>query len=132
MAPQSVVAIINTNPDFVEMLKARIEAAGFVALVMHVAEIRAGLDVAAVFAQHEPKAIVYDIVLPYERNWRFFEHLRGKAFNDRPVVITTPNEAAIRKLVGKDDRVYEVLDDGADIDTIVQAVREAARARRTR
>ena len=31
----------------------------------------------------------------------------------------------------KDERVYEVLDDRADTDTIVQAVREAARARPT-
>jgi hypothetical protein len=32
--------------------------------------------------------------------------------------------------VGKDDRVYEILDDTADIDA-VQEVREAARARPT-
>jgi hypothetical protein len=38
---------------------------------------------------------------------------------------------AIARLVGKDEKVYEVLDDRADIDAIVQAVREAARARPT-
>jgi len=37
------VAIINTNPDLVELLKVRIEAAGLVALVIHIADIRAGL-----------------------------------------------------------------------------------------
>jgi hypothetical protein len=77
MARQPVVAVVNTNPDLVELLKARIE-----------------------------------------RNRRF--------------VITTPNEDGVRDLVGKDDHVYEVLDDGGDIDAIVQAVREAARARPTR
>jgi hypothetical protein len=37
---------------------------------MHVAEIRAGLDLAAVLAQHAPKVIVDDVVAPYDRNWR--------------------------------------------------------------
>lgn len=58
-----VVAVVNTNPDVVEMLKARIEAAGFVVLVVHVAEIRAGLDIGAVLAQHDPKVIVYDAIV---------------------------------------------------------------------
>jgi hypothetical protein len=46
-------------------------------------------------------------------------------------VLTTPNAVAISRLVGRDERIYEVLDDRADIDAIVQAVREAARARPT-
>jgi DNA-binding NarL/FixJ family response regulator len=132
MAHLPVVAVVNTNPDLVELLKARIEAAGFVVLIIHIAEIRAGLDVGAVLAQHDPAVIVYDVVMPYERNWRFLEHLREAVFAGRRFVITTPNEDGIRKLVGKDDKVYEVVDDSGDIDVIVQAVREAARARPTR
>jgi DNA-binding NarL/FixJ family response regulator len=127
-----VVAVVNTNPDVVELLKARIEAAGFVVLVMHVADIRAGLDLGSVLAQHDPKVIVYDVVAPFERNWRFLQHLRETLFKDRQFVLTTPNEAALRRLVGRDEKVYEILDGGGDIDAIVQAVREAARARPTR
>ena len=127
-----VVAVVNTNPDVVEMMKARIEAAGFVVLVIHVAEIRAGLDVGAVLAQHNPKVIVYDVVAPYERNWRFLQHLRESVLTERHFVLTSPNERALRQLVGRDEQVYEILNDGADIDAIVQAVREAARARPTR
>src|SRR5687768_16714963 len=48
MSDPPVVIVINTNPDLVELLKDRIEAAGLVVLVMHVAEIRAGLDVGSV------------------------------------------------------------------------------------
>jgi len=128
---QPVVAVVNTNPDLVELLKARIEAAGFVVLVIHIAEIRAGLDIAAVFAQHNPMVVVYDVVPPYERNWRFLQHLRESAIPGKQFVLTSPNERALAKLVGKDQRVYEILNDGDDIDAIVQAVREAARARPT-
>ena len=129
MAAQPVVAVINTNPDLVELLKARIEAAGFVVLVMHVEDIRAGLDLESVLEQHDPQVIVYDVVMPYERNWRFLQHLRETTLRERRFVLTTPNEKGVRQLVGKDQKVYEVLDDRGDVDDIVQAVREAARAR---
>jgi hypothetical protein len=36
--------------DLVELLKARIEAAGFVVLIVHIADIRAGLDVGAILS----------------------------------------------------------------------------------
>ena len=126
-----VVAVVNTNPDVVEMLKARIEAAGFVVLVIHVAEIRAGLDVGAVLAQHDPKVIVYDVVAPYERNWRFLQHLRETTFKGRRFVLTTPNVKGLAPLVGKDDRIFEILDGEGDLHTIVLAVREASKARPT-
>ena len=129
--PQPVVAVVNTNPDLVELLKARIEAAGFVVLVIHIAEIRAGLDIKSVLAQHDPKVIVYDVVPPYERTWRFLQHMRETIFHGRRFVLTSPNERALAQLVGRDEKIYEILNDGADIDAIVQAVREAARARPT-
>ena len=132
MSVLPVVAVINTNPDLVELLKARIEAAGFVVLVMHIADIRAGLDLRAVLAQHDPRVIVYDVVAPYERNWRFLEHLRDSVFKHRRFVLTTPNERALRHLVGRDESIYEVIEGTDDVDAIVQAVREAARARATK
>jgi DNA-binding NarL/FixJ family response regulator len=132
MAVLPVVAVINTNPDLVELLKARIEPAGFIVLVMHIADIRAGLDLEAVLAQHDPKVIVYDVVAPYERNWRFFEHLRDSVFAKRQFVLTSPNEKALRRFVGRDESIYEIIEGTSDIDAIVQAVREAARARPTK
>jgi DNA-binding NarL/FixJ family response regulator len=124
-----VVAVVNTNPDLVELLRTRIEAAGFVVLVIHIAEIRAGLDVERVLEQHDPAVIVYDVVMPYEQNWRFLQHLRETSFEGRRFVLTTPNQDGLKRLVGKDEKVYEILDTAGDVDTIVQAVREASRAR---
>lgn len=128
---QPAVAVINTNPDLVELLKARIEAAGFVVLVIHIAEIRAGLDLGAVLRQHDPRVIVYDVVAPFQRNWRFLQHLRDTLLGERQFVLTSPNAQALSRLVGRDEKVYEVVEDGSDIDAIVQAVREAARSRPT-
>ena len=96
MAAQPVVAVINTNPDLVELLKARIEAAGFVVLVMHVEDIRAGLDLESVLEQHDPQVIVYDVVMPYERHWRFLQHLRETTLRERRVVLTESSPAPTR------------------------------------
>lgn len=128
---QPVVAVINTNPDLVELLKLRIEAAGFVVLIIHVAEIRAGLDLETVLKQHDPRVIVYDVVPPYERSWRFLQHLRDTSFSGRQFVLTSPNQRALSKLTGRDEKIYEIIEDGTDIDAIVQAVREAAKSRPT-
>ena len=131
MRDAPVAAVVNTNPDLVELLKARIEAAGFVVLVLHIADIRSGLDLNAVITQHDPQVIVYDIVAPFGRNWRFFEHLRATLLKGRRFVLTTANATALQRLVGRDDHIYEILEDGNDVDAIVQAVREASRARAT-
>ena len=45
------------------------------------------------------------------------------------VCLCWPNAKAVTALVGKDEKIYEILDAGADVDAIVQAVREAVRAR---
>jgi len=132
MTGPQVVAIVNTNPDLVELLKARIEAAGFIVLILHVADIRTGLDIETTLKEHDPRVIVYDVVPPYDRSWRFLEHLRsGTSFAGRQFVITSPNVAQLRKLVSMDETIYEIVG-GTDIDGIVQAVREASRARPTR
>ena len=128
----AAVVVAARRTDRLEVLRARIEAAGFIVLVMHIADIRAGLNLEAVLAQHDPKVIVYDVVAPYERNWRFFEHLRDSVFAKRQFVLTSPNEQALRRFVGRDESVYEIIEGTADIDAIVQAVREAARARPTK
>jgi DNA-binding NtrC family response regulator len=131
MTDQPVVAIVNTNPDLVELLKERIEKAGFVALVLHLQDIRMGLDVRAVLTEHTPQVIVFDVVMPYDRNWRFLEHLRATSFKGQRFVLTSPNATALHRIVGADEKIYEVVEDPRDIDAIVQAVREAARARST-
>ncbi|HZJ32536.1 MAG TPA: hypothetical protein VFD21_13245 [Vicinamibacterales bacterium] len=132
MGPTPVVAVINTNPDLVELFKVRIEAAGFVVLLIHVAEIRAGLDIGSVVEQHDPTVIVYDVVPPYERNWRFLQHLRGTVLQNRRFVLTTPNERALQCVVGRDESVYEIIEGEGEMDAVVQAVREAARSRPTK
>ena len=98
-------------------------------LVLHIADIRGGLDLGAILEQHDPQVIVYDVVFPFERNWRFLQHLRETLLQNRRFVLTSPNSDALIRAVGTDEKIYEILDDSSDIDDIVRAVREASRSR---
>ena len=54
-----VVAIVNTNPDLVRLLRMNLERAGFVVFEMHIEDIKVGsADVSSFLEQHDPKVIV--------------------------------------------------------------------------
>jgi DNA-binding NarL/FixJ family response regulator len=128
-----VVALFNTNPDLLDIVRLGLERAGFIAVVGHVHDIRTGaLELGPFIDQHRPKVIVYDLVMPYDRNWEFMKHVREHpVMQGRHFVITTPNERAAQAVVGRDEQVHEVVSD-RDVDGIIMAIRDALKARPTR
>ena len=132
--PPIVVAIVNTNPDLVRLLRVNLESAGYIVIVIHIEDIKtAAGDVEATIERHNPRVIIYDIVPPYDVNWRFFDHLRcTEAFKGRHFVLTTVNISQVQRIVGKESVVYEVVGEASDIQQVVRAVKEATRARSIR
>jgi CheY-like chemotaxis protein len=130
---RDVVAIFNTSPDTVSLLRDVLEHAGMLVVSGYTFDIRDGrIDLQAFLRTHQPKVILYDIAPPYERNWQLLEHLRRTVLADYRFVITSTNPSRVEPLVGRDQQVYEVVDKGGDLDVIVRATREALRARATR
>jgi hypothetical protein len=129
-----VVAVINTNPDVVRILRGAVEQAGFVALPIHIEDIRMGVaDVDTLLKQHDPRVIVYDVAPPYEQNWRFLDHLRTHtSFKGRQFVLTSVNVRRLQQIVANDESVYEIAGEATDIEQIIRAVKEASRARPVR
>jgi hypothetical protein len=129
-----VVAVINTNPDVVRLLRMNIERAGFIVLELHIEQIKLGLtDVEMLLREHDPKVIVYDVAPPYDFNWRFLEHLRASpVFHGRRFVLTSVNAKRLGEVVGNEESVYEIVGEPEDVDEVVRAVKEASRARSTR
>lgn len=124
-----VVAVFNANTDIVEMLRFALEDAGMLVITGHVVDaVRGSLDIPALVKQHDPEAIVYDIAPPYERNWQFLQHLRSMPeLEGRPFVLTSTHVANLRKLVGTDEDVHEILGKPYDIEEIVRAVQAAVK-----
>ena len=129
-----VVAIVNTNPDIVRMLRIALERSGFIAVVLHIEQLKTGAaDLDAFLRDHDPRVIIYDVPPPFEENWRFLTHLRSNpGVRNRQFVVTTMNRDAVLRHVQPAEDIYEVIGHGEDIAEIVQAVREASRVRDTR
>lgn len=130
----TVAAVLNTSPDTVDLLRRALEQAGIVTVTAFTYEIRDGeVDFDSFIRQHNPDVIVYDIAPPYDANWKLFQHISGMAsVVGRRFVVTTTNKVQVETLVGRDQRVYEVIGKPADLGLIVRAVKEAGRARPTR
>jgi DNA-binding response OmpR family regulator len=133
-SPPICVAVFNSSDDILELLTLLLEQAGFVVVAGHVDDIGKGdIDLPTFIAQHDPKVIVYDIAPPYDRAWRFLEHLRSRPpLAGRQFVVTTTNAERLHEIVGRDAHVYEIVGKPFDLDQIIRAVKEASRARETR
>jgi len=128
-----VVAIFNTSPDLVDMLRAVFELAGFVVVSLLTYQIRQGeVDIETFLRQHKPDVIVYDIAPPYEPNWRLFQHIcRIPSMAECQLILTSTNAARVSELVGTNRQIYEIVGKPFDLDVILTAVRDAAHARPT-
>ena len=127
------MAVLNSNDDMVELLRLSLEQVGLVVVSAHVDAVKRG-DVSLVdfVNEHEPDVVIYDVVPPYERSWRFLEHLRETTLRNRRFVITSSNPRRAAELAGTAEDIYEIVGKPYDLDLIVDAVREASKARPTR
>ena len=130
--PGPVVAILNTNPDTIELLEFAFTHAGFTVVSGYIRDIREGtLDLGAFMRQHDPEAIVWDIALPYDRQWQFFQQVRDSGVcGPRPIVLTTTNVQALTKVAGGGEVVYEIVGKPYDLNQLIHAVRSATHERR--
>jgi len=124
----TVIAVVNSTPDIVEMLRVAFEHAGFVVVSTFTYLIRAGeIDLEAFIQQHEPQVIVYDIAPPYASNWNLFRHLRQlPALRGRRFVITSTNPGRLRELADVEQDVFEIVEIPYVITQLVEMVAKAA------
>lgn len=125
----TVIALINSTPDVIEMLRVAFEYAGFVVVSTYTFLIRQGeINIEAFVQQHQPEAIVYDIAPPYTSNWHLFEHIRHlPALKGRPFVLTSTNPARVRELAKTDEAIFEIVETPYQIMQLVDIVKRAAR-----
>jgi DNA-binding response OmpR family regulator len=125
-AAGGVVAVFNSSEEVINLLKLVLEEEGFDVVSAHVPELKTGEeDVTAFFAEHDPRVIVYDVSLPYQANWQFFQWVQRLGEQQgRRFVVTTTNKRALDDLMGRTP-AFELVGKPFDIDQIVAAVRRA-------
>jgi CheY-like chemotaxis protein len=117
-----VIAIFNTNPEVLELVRESLQQAGFQAVVAYIDDLKRGrLDMIQFVEEHEPDVIVYDVAPPYDTNWTFLRLMRNsKVMSGRAFVVTTTNKRALEDLIGPNDAV-ELLCKPYDLQQIVDA-----------
>ena len=124
----AVVAIFNSSPDIVDMLRIALEQAGLVVVATLTHMIRDGeVDIDAFLRQHKPDVIVYDIAPPYDANWRLFQHLSSHTpMHGCEIVLTSTNAARVTELVGRTRRIFEIVGKPYDLEQLGDLVTRAA------
>jgi DNA-binding NtrC family response regulator len=125
-ATPTVVAVINSTSDVVDMLRIVLQDAGFVVVTAFTHDIRDGRVELDQFMAHRPSVVVYDVAPPYQANWKLFQHIRRlEAMQDCAFVLTSTNVARVRKMIQTGEPFYEIVDTPYDLDQLVDAVRNA-------
>ena len=100
---------------------------GFSSVVTgHINDFKSGsADFPKFLEVHDPVVLIYDVSIPYDKNWAFLrllldsEHMQG-----RKIVLTTTNKKRLEEMVGPTD-AFEIVGKPYDIDEIVRAVKTA-------
>jgi hypothetical protein len=118
------IAVIHTSDEVSEAIEWALRSAGWSTERASPLDFKRGrLQFTEFLKEYDPLVLVWDIAVPFEENWTYYQTVRqDPAVRDRRFVATTSNARALRKLVGK-VQVFEFLATPPDLDDLCTAVR---------
>jgi DNA-binding response OmpR family regulator len=124
------IAVINTSEELAEILEVVLQAEGWTTARGYTLDFKRGRqELAAFFASHDPRVVVWDVAVPYEENWHYCQQAQQlPAAQGRRFVLTTTNAHALARLVGAQVPAMEILGKPFDLAQLHAAVAQALSA----
>ena len=125
------VVVLNTSEDTLALLHEVLDEEGLSSVGDFIVGFRQGKqDIAAFFQKHQPRAILYDLAIPYDENWQFLVDtvIPASGMSRQSFVLTTTNKHALELIVGETPAI-EMIGKPFDIEEIVEAVHRALKAK---
>src|SRR4051812_6857274 len=123
MADTRRLVILNASQDTCEMLEEYFRSRGWEPVSVATRDLRDGATTPAeLIAACKPDVMLVDVAIPYEENWALVQRLRADSAVTCPTVVTTTNEAAVRRLVAPREPIYEIVGKPYDLDRLHDAL----------
>jgi DNA-binding response OmpR family regulator len=123
MADTRRLVILNASRDTCEMLEEYFRSRGWEPVSVATRDLRDGATTPAeLIAAWKPDVMLVDVAIPYEENWALVHRLRADSAVTCPTVVTTTNEAAVRRLVAPREPIYEIVGKPYDLDRLHDAL----------
>jgi DNA-binding response OmpR family regulator len=120
------LAILNSSEDLLELLVEVFREEGFRVVTRHLMPLRRGQeDVAQFLARYRPEVVIWELNIPYDKNWAFFQRIRHTpGVLNCPVILTSTNVAQLRKAADADIDAFEVVGKPFDLNQLIELVRQ--------
>ena len=121
-----VLGIVNTSEEICDLLAEVFTEAGYQVVSTLTVDMKRGRpDFQQFVRARTPVAVIYDIGIPYEENWRYFQELQvSDAGRNIRFVLTCINKRALESLVGPTPTI-EIIGKPYDLEQLLAAVRRA-------
>ena len=125
----TVVAVLNTSDDTVELLRVYLENEGYIVVSSHLSKLKRGEgSLERDIVEHDPRVLIYDLAPPYDKSWTFLQHIRRHpSMKDRSFVLTSTNPQRVLEVAteAKEEPIHEIIGKPYDLKEIVSAVKQA-------
>ena len=123
---QPRVLIVDSSTDTLDLLVEYFTFKNWQAHGVRASQVRSGeIDAGSLVATHAPDAIIFDVAIPYDVYWGTCHGLMIDPRVRCPIVITTTNEAALRRITGTTEPILEIIGKPYDLQRLFERVEVA-------
>jgi DNA-binding response OmpR family regulator len=127
------ILVLNTSIEVTTLLTEILQDEGYDSSYAYIPEIKKGLvKLSKLLKSAQPDLIIYDIALPYEENWEFFQQMsKSKLLEGCQIILTTTNKHVLDSLVGPTNTL-EIVGKPFDLEILLKLVKKKLKTQKSK